>query len=90
MKTMFIFQKKSLKNSLMKIDKKFLVKVVGFFLGVIFYLFDLIASNAEISSIDPTFGELLRNINYFILLTYGIIGFIIMYILIIVLNKLAK
>lgn len=87
---MFIFQKKSLKNSLMKIDKKFLVKVVGFFLGVIFYLFDLIASNAEISSIDPTFGELLRNINYFILLTYGIIGFIIMYILIIVLNKLAK
>lgn len=87
---MFIFQKKSLKNSLMKIDKKFLVKVVGFFLGVIFYLFDLIVSNAEISSIDPTFGELLRNINYFILLTYGIIGFIIMYILIIVLNKLAK
>lgn len=90
MKTMFIFQKKSLKNSLMKINKKFLVKVVGFFLGVIFYLFDLIVSNAEISSIDPTFGELLRNINYFILLTYGIIGFIIMYILIIVLNKLAK
>lgn len=87
---MFIFQKKSLKNSLMKINKKFLVKVVGFFLGVIFYLFDLIVSNAEISSIDPTFGELLRNINYFILLTYGIIGFIIMYILIIVLNKLAK
>lgn len=74
----------------MKINKKFLLKVVGFFLGVIFYLFDLIVSNSEISSIEPTFGELLHNINYFILFIHGIIGLIIMYILIIVLNKFTK
>ncbi len=64
--------------------------MVGFFLGVIFYLFEVMVSNSEVSSVAPTLRELLRNINYFALFIYGIIGFIMMYILITTLNKLTK
>ncbi|MFJ1408664.1 hypothetical protein [Capnocytophaga canimorsus] len=64
--------------------------VIGFLAGVTFYLFDVMVSNSEVSSIEATANELLRNINYFMLFIYGIIGFIMMYILITTLNKLIK
>ncbi|CEN50451.1 hypothetical protein [Capnocytophaga canis] len=73
-----------------KRNKKYGVAMVGFFLGVIFYLFEVMVSNSEVSSVAPTLRELLRNINYFALFIYGIIGFIMMYILITTLNKLTK
>ncbi|ATA77106.1 conserved hypothetical protein [Capnocytophaga canimorsus] len=71
-------------------NKKYLFSVIGFLAGVTFYLFDVMVSNSEVSSIEATANELLRNINYFMLFIYGIIGFIMMYILITTLNKLIK
>lgn len=73
-----------------KMNKKYLFAVIGFLGGVIFYLFDVMVSNSEVSSIEAAASELLRNINYFMLFIYGIIGFIVMYILITTLNKLIK
>lgn len=73
-----------------KMNKKYLFAVIGFLGGVIFYLFDVMVSNSEVSSIEAAANELLRNINYFKLFIYGIIGFIMMYILITTLNKLIK
>ncbi|GIM56168.1 hypothetical protein CAPN006_05620 [Capnocytophaga canimorsus] len=73
-----------------KMNKKYLFSVIGFLVGVIFYLFDVMVSNSEVSSIEAAANELLRNINYFKLFIYGIIGFIVMYILITTLNKLIK
>lgn len=64
--------------------------MVGFLLGVIFYLFEVMVSNAEVSSVDPTLRELLRNVDYVVLLLYGIIGFIMLYIVIKMFNKLTK
>ncbi|MFJ1327680.1 hypothetical protein [Capnocytophaga canimorsus] len=77
-----------MKNS--KMNKKYLFAVIGFLVGVIFYLFDVMVSNSEVLSIEAEANELLRNINYFKLFIYGIIGFIVMYILITTLNKLIK
>ncbi|MFJ1473724.1 hypothetical protein ACILE9_05615 [Capnocytophaga cynodegmi] len=71
-------------------NKKYLFAVIGFLAGVIFYLFGVMVSNSEVSSVAPTLSELLRNIKYFMLFIYGIIGFIVMYILITTLNKLIK
>ncbi|AWL78570.1 hypothetical protein [Capnocytophaga canimorsus] len=73
-----------------KMNKKYLFSVIGFLVGVIFYLFDVMVSNSEVSSIEAAANELLRNIKYFKLFIYGIIGFIVMYILITTLNKLIK
>ncbi|MFJ1425143.1 MULTISPECIES: hypothetical protein [Capnocytophaga] len=73
-----------------KMNKKYLFAVIGFLAGVIFYLFGVVVSNSEVSSVAPTLSELLRNIKYFMLFIYGIIGFIVMYILITTLNKLIK
>ncbi|WP_404811523.1 hypothetical protein ACIRNY_06125 [Capnocytophaga canimorsus] len=71
-------------------NKKYLFLVIGFLAGVIFYLFDVMVSNSEFSSVAPTLSELLRNVNYVVLFLYGIIGFITLYILITTLNKLIK
>lgn len=64
--------------------------MVGFLLGVIFYLFEVMVSNAEVSSVAPTLSELLRNVDYVVLLLYGIIGFIMLYIVIKMFNKLTQ
>ncbi|MFJ1473734.1 hypothetical protein ACILE9_05665 [Capnocytophaga cynodegmi] len=71
-------------------NKKYLFAVIGFLGGVIFYLFDVMVSNSEVSSVAPTLSELLRNVDYVVLFLYGIIGFITLYILITTLNKLIK
>ncbi|GIM58043.1 hypothetical protein [Capnocytophaga canimorsus] len=73
-----------------KMNKKYLFAVIGFLGGVIFYLFDVMVSNSEVSSVAPTLSELLRNVDYVVLFLYGIIGFITLYILITTLNKLIK
>ncbi|CEN50391.1 conserved hypothetical protein [Capnocytophaga canimorsus] len=73
-----------------KMNKKYLFAVIGFLGGVIFYLFDVMVSNSEFSSVAPTLSELLRNVDYVVLFLYGIIGFITLYILITTLNKLIK
>lgn len=73
-----------------KRNKKYRVAMVGFLLGVIFYLFEVMVSNAEVSSVDPTLRELLRNVDYVVLLLYGIIGFIMLYIVIKMFNKLTQ
>ncbi|GIM49741.1 hypothetical protein [Capnocytophaga stomatis] len=59
-----------------------LLSTIGFLLGVAVYLFGLMVSNSETSLIDPTFKELLRNVDYFILFVYGIIGLVTLYMLI--------
>lgn len=64
--------------------------MVGFLLGVIFYLFEVMISNAEVSSVAPTLRELLRNVDYVFLFLYGIIGFIMLYIVIKMFNKLTQ
>lgn len=64
--------------------------MVGFLLGVIFYLFEVMVSNAEVSSVAPTLRELLRNVEYVFLFLYGIIGFIMLYIVIKMFNKLTQ
>ncbi|MFK8288728.1 hypothetical protein ACI76W_05685 [Capnocytophaga canimorsus] len=71
-----------------KRNKKYGVAMVGFLLGVIFYLFEVMVSNAEVSSVAPTLSELLRNVDYVFLFLYGIIGFITLYIVIKMFNKL--
>ncbi|MFJ1329914.1 hypothetical protein [Capnocytophaga canimorsus] len=73
-----------------KMNKKYLFSVIGFLVGVIFYLFDVMVSNSEVSSIEAAANELLRNINYFMLFIYGIIGFIMMSVLIKLVNKFSK
>ncbi|MFK8273184.1 DUF350 domain-containing protein [Capnocytophaga canimorsus] len=73
-----------------KRNKKYGVAMVGFLLGVIFYLFEVMVSNAEVSSVAPTLSELLRNVDYVVLLLYGIIGFITLYIVIKMFNKLTQ
>lgn len=73
-----------------KMNKKYLFSVIGFLVGVIFYLFDVMVSNSEVSSVAPTLSELLRNVDYVVLFLYGTIGFITLYILITTLNKLIK
>ncbi|MFJ1364999.1 hypothetical protein ACILDU_00955 [Capnocytophaga canimorsus] len=73
-----------------KRNKKYGVAMVGFLLGVIFYLFEVMVSNAEVSSVAPTLRELLRNVDYVVLLLYGIIGFITLYIVIKMFNKLTQ
>ncbi|ATA93862.1 hypothetical protein CGC54_05690 [Capnocytophaga canimorsus] len=73
-----------------KMNKQYWFAVIGFLAGVIFYLFDVMVSNSEVSSIEAEANELLRNINYFVLFIYGIIGFIVMYILIKLVNKFSK
>lgn len=64
--------------------------MVGFLLGVIFYLFEVMVSNAEVSSVAPTLSELLRNVDYVVLFLYGTIGFITLYIVIKMFNKLTQ
>lgn len=66
--------------------KMIYIGIVGFFLGVLFYFFNHIISNSEISSINPTIEELFRNINYLILLIYGVIGLMTVIILSIIKN----
>ncbi|AYW37319.1 hypothetical protein [Capnocytophaga canimorsus] len=73
-----------------KRNKKYGVAMVGFLLGVIFYLFEVMVSNAEVSSVAPTLRELLRNVEYVFLFLYGIIGFIMLYIVIKMFNKLTQ
>ncbi|MFK8274455.1 hypothetical protein ACI76Y_02095 [Capnocytophaga cynodegmi] len=73
-----------------KMNKKYLFAVIGFLAGVIFYLFGVVVSNSEVSSIEAAANELLRNINYFMLFIYGIIGFIVMSVLIKLVNKFSK
>ncbi|WP_404811635.1 hypothetical protein ACIRNY_07060 [Capnocytophaga canimorsus] len=73
-----------------KRNKKYRVAMVGFLLGVIFYLFEVMVSNAEVSSVAPTLRELLRNVDYVVLFLYGIIGFITLYIVIKMFNKLIQ
>ena len=73
-----------------KMNKKYLVAIIGFLAGVIFYLFGVMVSNSEVSSVAPTLRELLRNVDYVVLLLYGIIGFIMLYILIKMFNKLTQ
>ncbi|MFK8296497.1 hypothetical protein ACI760_09955 [Capnocytophaga canimorsus] len=72
----------------MKINKKYLFAIIGFLAGVIFYLFDVMVSNSEVSSVAPTLSELLRNVDYVVLFLYGTIGFITLYIVIKMFNKL--
>ncbi|ATA90522.1 hypothetical protein CGC58_01375 [Capnocytophaga stomatis] len=67
-----------------------LLSAIGFLLGVVVYVFDLMVSNAEVSSIEPTLGELLRNADYFVLLLYGIIGLVTLYMLIKLFYKLTQ
>ncbi|MFK8281912.1 hypothetical protein [Capnocytophaga cynodegmi] len=74
----------------MKMNKKYLFAIIGFLAGVIFYLFDVIVSNSEVSSIEAATSELLRNINYFMLFIYGIIGSVTLYMLIKMFNKLIQ
>lgn len=71
-------------------NKKYLVAIIGFLAGVIFYLFEVMVSNAEVSSVAPTLRELLRNVDYVVLFLYGIIGFITLYIVIKMFNKLIQ
>ncbi|MFJ1435830.1 hypothetical protein ACILFN_10880 [Capnocytophaga canimorsus] len=71
-----------------KRNKKYGVAMVGFLAGVIFYLFGVMVSNSEVSSVAPTLSELLRNVDYVFLFLYGIIGFIMLYIVIKMFNKL--
>ncbi|MFK8269739.1 hypothetical protein ACI75Y_03815 [Capnocytophaga stomatis] len=71
-------------------NKKYLFAIIGFLAGVIFYLFGVMVSNSEVSSVAPTLSELLRNVDYVVLFLYGIIGFITLYILTTSLNKLIK
>ena len=52
----------------------YIVIVMGFLIGVLFYVFNLVVSNAETSSIDPNLKELLRNSDYFTVFLYGLIG----------------
>ncbi|MFJ1329631.1 DUF350 domain-containing protein [Capnocytophaga canimorsus] len=73
-----------------KRNKKYGVAMVGFLAGVIFYLFGVMVSNSEVSSVAPTLSELLRNVDYVVLLLYGIIGFITLYIVIKMFNKLTQ
>ncbi|AEK24332.1 MULTISPECIES: DUF350 domain-containing protein [Capnocytophaga] len=73
-----------------KRNKKYGVAMVGFLAGVIFYLFGVMVSNSEVSSVAPTLSELLRNVDYVVLLLYGIIGFIMLYIVIKMFNKLTQ
>ncbi|MFJ1408513.1 hypothetical protein [Capnocytophaga canimorsus] len=71
-----------------KRNKKYGVAMVGFLAGVIFYLFGVMVSNSEVSSVAPTLSELLRNVDYVVLFLYGTIGFITLYIVIKMFNKL--
>ncbi|ATA77244.1 hypothetical protein [Capnocytophaga canimorsus] len=73
-----------------KRNKKYGVAMVGFLAGVIFYLFGVMVSNSEVSSVAPTLRELLRNVDYVFLFLYGIIGFITLYIVIKMFNKLTQ
>ncbi|MFJ1473714.1 hypothetical protein ACILE9_05565 [Capnocytophaga cynodegmi] len=73
-----------------KRNKKYLVATIGFLAGVIFYLFEVMVSNSEVSSVSPTLRELLRNVEYVFLFLYGIIGFIMLYIVIKMFNKLTQ
>ncbi|WP_212895727.1 hypothetical protein [Capnocytophaga canis] len=73
-----------------KRNKKYLFTIIGFLLGVTFYLFGVMVSNSEVSSVAPTLSELLRNVDYVVLLLYGIIGFITLYIVIKMFNKLTQ
>ncbi|WP_238197907.1 hypothetical protein [Capnocytophaga canimorsus] len=73
-----------------KRNKKYGVAMVGFLAGVIFYLFGVMVSNSEVSSVAPTLRELLRNVDYVFLFLYGIIGFITLYIVIKMFNKLIQ
>ncbi|MFJ1442342.1 hypothetical protein ACILFQ_10615 [Capnocytophaga canimorsus] len=73
-----------------KRNKKYGVAMVGFLAGVIFYLFGVMVSNSEVSSVAPTLRELLRNVEYVFLFLYGIIGFIMLYIVIKMFNKLIQ
>ncbi|GJQ05956.1 hypothetical protein CAPN010_01140 [Capnocytophaga cynodegmi] len=74
----------------MKINKKYLVAIIGFLAGVIFYLFGVMVSNSEVSSIEAAASELLRNINYSMLFIYGIIGSVTLYMLIKMFYKLTQ
>ncbi|MFJ1377306.1 hypothetical protein ACILE8_02915 [Capnocytophaga canimorsus] len=71
-----------------KRNKKYLFTIIGFLLGVTFYLFGVMVSNSEVSSVAPTLSELLRNVDYVVLFLYGTIGFITLYIVIKMFNKL--
>lgn len=65
---------KSKVNTRNKRVSMFLRSTIGFLLGVAIYVFDLMLSNAEVSSIEPTLGELVRNADYVILFMYGMIA----------------
>lgn len=61
-------------NNTMKNKKKYFILFSGFLLGILFYLFNVVVSNSEVSSIDHEPQELVRNIDYFIFFIYGIMG----------------
>lgn len=56
----------------------YIVAFVGFIIGVLFYLLNLVISNSEVSSINPQFSELLRNADYSILIVYGLISTVVL------------
>lgn len=56
-------------------DKIYYIVInVGFVAGILFYMFNLIISNTEISFIDSNIEELFRNPDYFTLSLHGFIG----------------
>ncbi len=61
----------------MQSRSNYIVVILGLLMGTIFYFFNLMISNSEVSSIDPNTQELFRNIDYLILVTYAIIGAIV-------------
>ncbi|MCY0976732.1 hypothetical protein PGH12_06160 [Chryseobacterium wangxinyae] len=61
----------------MQSRSNYIVVILGLLMGIIFYFFNLMISNSEVSSIDPNTQELFRNIDYLILVTYAIIGAIV-------------
>ncbi|MCY0969254.1 hypothetical protein [Chryseobacterium wangxinyae] len=64
-------------NKNMQSRSNYIVVILGLLMGIIFYFFNLMISNSEVSSIDPNTQELFRNIDYLILVTYAIIGAIV-------------
>ncbi|MDO4728675.1 MAG: hypothetical protein Q4B43_06690 [Bacteroidota bacterium] len=81
---------KSKVNTKNKRVSMLLLSTIGFLLGVVVYVFEVMVSNAEVSPIEPTLSELLRNADYFVLLLSGIIGLVTLYMLIKVFYKLSQ
>lgn len=74
----------------MKNKRYYIVVIIGFVSGILFYMFDLTISNSETSSVDPSLEELLKNPDYLSALLYGLIGAGILFFFILLIRRFQK